>query len=70
MDERAAVRYEVRISDDVLPGTVFVPFHWGAHRHTAGSINTLVGPQLDPMSKQPALKSQLVSLRPTHSPSQ
>jgi anaerobic selenocysteine-containing dehydrogenase len=50
-------RYAVRITNDVLPGTVFVPFHWGAHRHGGGPVNTLVEIAVDPRSKQPSLKS-------------
>jgi anaerobic selenocysteine-containing dehydrogenase len=58
------VSYEVRVTDEVLPGVVFVPFHWGAHHHTGGSINTLMDAEVDPRSGQPALKFQSVMLRP------
>jgi assimilatory nitrate reductase catalytic subunit len=58
-------RYEVRVTDDVLPRTVFVPFHWGAHRHAGGSINTLLDATADPRSKQPGLKFQAVLVRPS-----
>jgi anaerobic selenocysteine-containing dehydrogenase len=61
---RGQARYEVRVTDDVLPGIVFVPFHWGAHRHTGGSINTLLDPAVDPRSKQPGLKFRAVQVRP------
>ena len=60
---RGASRYAVRITDEVLPGTVFVPFHWGSLRHAGGPVNTLVGTAVDPRSKQPSLKSQPVQLR-------
>ena len=66
--DRGPVCYEVRITDDVLPGTVFVPFHWGANRHAGGSINTLLGAEVDPRSKQPALKFQSVQVRPALAP--
>jgi assimilatory nitrate reductase catalytic subunit len=62
--DRGQVCYEVRITDEVLPGTLFVPFHWGAHRHAGGSVNTLMDADVDPRSKQPALKFQTVTLRP------
>jgi len=60
---RGESRYAVRITNDVLPGTVFVPFHWGAHRHEGGPVNTLVEIAVDPRSKQPSLKSQPVQVR-------
>ena len=60
---RGGSRYAVRITDEVLTGTVFVPFHWGALRHDGGSVNTLVETAIDPRSKQPSLKSQFVELR-------
>jgi ferredoxin-nitrate reductase len=60
---RHEARYEVRITDDVLPGTVFVPFHWGGHRHSGGSLNSLLDSEMDPVSKQPGLKFQAVRMR-------
>jgi anaerobic selenocysteine-containing dehydrogenase len=60
---RGESRYAVRITDEVLPGTVFVPFHWGALRHEGGPVNTLLETAVDPRSKQPSLKSQPVQLR-------
>jgi ferredoxin-nitrate reductase len=60
---RGESRYAVRITDDVLPGMVFVPFHWGALRHEGGSVNALIETAVDPRSKQPSLKSQPVQVR-------
>jgi anaerobic selenocysteine-containing dehydrogenase len=60
---RGESRYAVRITDEVLPGTVFVPFHWGGLRHAGGPVNMLVESTVDPRSKQPSLKSQPVQLR-------
>jgi anaerobic selenocysteine-containing dehydrogenase len=65
--DRGHVCYEVRITDEVLPGTLFVPFHWGTHRHAGGSVNTLMDGNVDPRSGQPALKFQSVTLRPVAS---
>jgi anaerobic selenocysteine-containing dehydrogenase len=62
--ERGMARYEVRVTDDVLPGMVFVPFHWGSHRHTGGPVNALLDSEVDPRSKQPGLKFQSVLVRP------
>jgi anaerobic selenocysteine-containing dehydrogenase len=62
-DARDAVRFEVKITEDVLPGSIFVPFHWGAHRHAGGAINTVLDTEADPRSGQPGLKFQAVRVR-------
>jgi anaerobic selenocysteine-containing dehydrogenase len=60
---RGESQFSVRITDEVLPGTVFVPFHWGALRHAGGPVNALLEITVDPRSKQPSLKSQQVEVR-------
>ena len=60
---RQPARYAVRVTDDVPPGTAFVPFHWGAHRHAGGSVNTLLDSAVDPASGQPGLKFAAVAIR-------
>ena len=56
---RGAVTIAVEASDEVRPGQVFLPMHWGsAHLGGAGSqgINALTSPVFDPVSRQPELK--------------
>jgi len=44
--------YRVRLSDDIHPTTVFVPFHWGGDQ----SINRLTNDALHPISRMPEFK--------------
>ncbi|MBV8718672.1 MAG: nitrate reductase [Chloroflexi bacterium] len=62
-DARGRARFNTRITADVLPGTVYVPFHWGTLRYSGGSVNESTTSELDPRSKQPALKLTRVHIR-------
>jgi assimilatory nitrate reductase catalytic subunit len=56
---RGSVTLQVEASDEVSPGQVFLPMHWGsAHLGGAGSygINGVTLPAFDPVSRQPELK--------------
>jgi len=44
-------------------GSVFVPMHWTRQFASNARVNVLVDDRTDPVSGQPALKSQYVSLR-------
>jgi assimilatory nitrate reductase catalytic subunit len=60
---RGAVTVEVESGEDVRPGQVFLPMHWGsAHLGGAGAhgINAVTLPALDPVSRQPELKHAAV----------
>jgi anaerobic selenocysteine-containing dehydrogenase len=61
--DRGSAWLPARVSDDVSPGTVFAPFHWGALRHSGGPINDLTSSEFDPLSKQPGLKLTAVRVR-------
>ena len=41
-----------RVTPDIRPDTVFMPFHWGG----AGAANVLTNPALDPASRMPEFK--------------
>jgi assimilatory nitrate reductase catalytic subunit len=47
-----------RITADIRPDTVFMPFHWGG----SGAANLLTNPALDPASKMPEFKVCAVRL--------
>jgi assimilatory nitrate reductase catalytic subunit len=53
---RATAR--ARITADIRPDTVFMPFHWGG----SGAANLLTNPALDPASKMPEFKVCAVRL--------
>jgi assimilatory nitrate reductase catalytic subunit len=47
-----------RLSNDIRPDTVFMPFHWGGD----GGANRLTNPALDPASRMPEFKVCAVRL--------
>jgi assimilatory nitrate reductase catalytic subunit len=49
---RGVARAHARLSPDIRPDTLFMPFHWGG----AGRANLLTNPALDPQSKMPEFK--------------
>ena len=59
---RGVARTNVKLDDTILPGTVFVPFHWGQSHRADGCMNTLTNGAGDPISHQPELKFSAVSL--------
>ena len=60
---RGRARFKARITEEVLPGNVFAPFHWGHHWHSGGALNEITAPDVDPVSKQPGLKFSAVRVR-------
>ena len=61
---RGAANFRARIDGDILPGVVFVPFHWGG----ASAANALTNPALDPSSRMPAFKVCSVQVARVGSP--
>ncbi len=61
---RGSAAFRAKISTDIRPDTVFVPFHWGG----ASAANALTNPVLDPYSKMPAFKACAVHLSRIGSP--
>ena len=49
---RGSACARARLTPDIRPDTLFMPFHWGG----AGRANLLTNPALDPHSKMPELK--------------
>jgi assimilatory nitrate reductase catalytic subunit len=49
-----------RVTPDIRPDTVFMPFHWPAH----GRANLLTNPVLDPRSRMPEFKLCAVRIAP------
>jgi assimilatory nitrate reductase catalytic subunit len=55
---RGSATFQVLITTDIRPDTVFAPFHWGGSQ----SANLLTIAALDPDSKMPEFKNCAVRL--------
>jgi len=61
---RGTIRAQARIVQGMMPGVIFVPFHFAE-----AAANALTsGAQVDPQSKIPGLKATPVSVRPVAGP--
>ncbi len=49
---RGSALGRARVTPDIRPDTVFMPFHWGGR----GAANLLTNPALDPASRMPEFK--------------
>jgi ferredoxin-nitrate reductase len=62
--ERALVRVRARLTQDIKPGVVFLPMHWGRiEDRTEARANNLTRVRWDPMSKEPDLKFTAVEVK-------
>ena len=61
---RGKGRFAARVTKAIVPGTVFIPMHWGALWTDNGEANLLTHPEACPISLQPELKACAVSLAP------
>jgi ferredoxin-nitrate reductase len=61
---RSTSWFPAKVTRTVTPGTVFVPWHWGALWADGAEVNALGHPQSDPDSLQPELKACAVKLAP------
>jgi len=61
---RGAAAFRAKISTDIRPDVIFVPFHWGG----VSAANALTNPALDRYSKMPAFKACAVDLKRIGSP--
>ena len=61
---RGAATVRARAHEEVAPGTVFLPMHFGARFSAHGAANTLTDASArDPVSNQPELKHAAVAVR-------
>jgi assimilatory nitrate reductase catalytic subunit len=58
VSRRGSATFRTKISEDIRPDTVFVPFHWGG----ISAANALTNPVLDRHSRMPAFKACAVNL--------
>ena len=61
---RGSFKARALFTENIEPGTVFVPFHWGDLWAGDGSLNNTTHDTIDPDSKQPELKGAAVRLEP------
>jgi ferredoxin-nitrate reductase len=61
---RGMARFAARVTKAIIPGTVFVPMHWGALWTDNGEANLLTHPEACPISLEPELKACAVKLVP------
>ena len=59
---RGSIELPVKIKTGALPGTVFVPMHWGDLYSEGNALNYLTVPAFGPVEKQPELKFCAVNL--------
>jgi ferredoxin-nitrate reductase len=59
---RGVARFPARVTAAIVPGTVFVPMHWGALWAEGAEANALTHPQACPDSLQPELKACAVQV--------
>ncbi len=59
---RGTVQLPARLRDGVLPGMIFVPFHWGDEYSAGNAANYLTISAIGRIAKQPELKFCAVSL--------
>ena len=59
---RGIGRFPAKITKAIVPGTVFIPMHWGALWTDNGEANLLTHPESCPISLQPELKACAVNL--------
>jgi len=53
---RGRARSVVRLSADAQVGLCFMPMHWNELWAEGASVNEVTSPEVDSISKQPALK--------------
>ena len=61
---RGHITANVKVTDRIRQGSVFLPMHWGFTQEKACEANTLMHDQACPVSKQPELKACAVIVAP------
>jgi ferredoxin-nitrate reductase len=63
-NERGNVRVKARLSNEIKPGVVFAPMHWGKILQSdLNRVNNLTNNLIDPKSKEPDFKFSAVQVR-------
>lgn len=68
-NRRGKVQVPAKITDDIRPGVVFLPMHWGKILgQSAARANNLTSDLLDPFSKEPDFKYAAVEVKKFRKP--
>ena len=63
-NDRGSVRVKAKFSNDIKPGVVFMPMHWGkVLQSDLNRVNNLTNNLIDPKSKEPDFKFSAVQVR-------
>ena len=62
-NRNGSVTVRVLVTNRTQPGSIFIPMHWNNQFASNARVNVLVRDLTDPVSGQPALKNQRVSIR-------
>lgn len=60
---RGKIIAQARVTEEICPGTCFIPFHWGRLKGYYKAANNLTVRARDPVSRQPELKFCAVRIR-------
>ena len=63
ISRRGKVMAQARVTDEIMLGTCFLPFHWGRDQGFFKAANNLTISARDPLSRQPELKACAVRVR-------
>ena len=68
---RGEVRVKAKYSEDIKPGVVFMPMHWGIiNNYDLHRVNNLTNNLVDPISKEPDFKYSAVDVKLYQKPQQ
>jgi predicted molibdopterin-dependent oxidoreductase YjgC len=68
VSRRGFARTTLRLDNGILPGTLFMPFHWGQLHDEHGCVNAVTNPEADAISREPELKFSAVRLEKADPP--
>ena len=63
LSRRGKVMAQCRVTEEIVQGTCFLPFHWGREQGFFKAANNLTISARDPVSRQPELKACAVRVR-------
>jgi len=63
ISRRGKAMVQVRVTEEIRPGTCFMPFHWGRRYGFYKAANNLTVTARDPVSRQPELKACAVRVK-------